>query len=262
MDRLSAKRYCNRWSKLIYTFSKRAEVPWMEGGRYGVLRGRLMEFFTSLKSRGIELLVVLEGLDHNRTEKECIRIERRKKRNQGIARSFLENKGTNSLSPLPVLSFKVILMIMEELGIPVIYTDGEADRNTVAIANYYNYPVLANDSDYYMYDIKAGYIPLTRLNLHARPLKLEVYKLCDFNSQFGLSDPQLSRVIPAVLGSNDFIETDLLVRLTEGGVISKDKILIVRLTVWFDLFPKSAMFSSSYRTSESIWIRERKFLRP
>ncbi len=113
-------------------------------------------------------------------------------------------------------------MAMEELGVPVIYTDGEADQDTVAIANYYNYPVLANDSDYYMYDIKAGYIPLTRFNWRARePLKVEVYKLCEFNSQFGLRDRQLSRVIPAVLGS-DSMKTDLMDRLTEEGVISTE----------------------------------------
>ena len=206
----------------IYTFSELRAAPWIEGGRYGVLRDMLMEFFTYLKSTsGIDLLVVMEGFDHNRKEKECVRIKRRKGRNQGIARSLLENQRTNSLFPVPVLSFKVFLMTMKELGIPVLYAHGDADQGTVAIANYYNYPVLANDSDYYMYDIKAGYIPIYNLDLHARPLKLEVYKLCKFNSQFGLVDPQLSRVIPAVLG-NDLIKTDLMDRLIEEGVISID----------------------------------------
>ena len=206
----------------IYTFSELRAAPWIEGGRYGVLRDMLMEFFTYLKSTsGIDLLVVMEGFDHNRKEKECVRIKRRKGRNQGIARSLLENQRTNSLFPVPVLSFKVFLMTMKELGIPVLYAHGDADQGTVAIANYYNYPVLANDSDYYMYDIKAGYIPIYNLDLHARPLKLEVYKLCKFNRQFGLVDPQLSRVIPAVLG-NDLITTDLMDQLIKEGVISTD----------------------------------------
>ena len=203
----------------IYTFSKKENIPWMEGGRYWVLRDRLMEFFTSLKSRGIELIVVMEGFDHNRTEKECARIKKREDKNQAIARGLLEAK---EISSMPVLSFRVFLMVMEELGVPVLVAKGEADPDIVAIANYYNYPVLANDSDYYMYDIKAGYIQFHRLNWDAQQFKVEMYKLCDFNSQFGLKDPKLSRVIPAVLG-NDFIETGLLDKFIEAGIIPNQR---------------------------------------
>ena len=207
----------------IYTFSKKEKISWKEGGRYWLLREKLIEFFDCLKSSHIEPIIVTNGLDLRSVECSTTiaksRIRRRKQKNQVIAEWAIHNKmPPNNIdhTPLPVVSIKVFLMAMKELGVPVLFADGEADRATVAIANYYNYPVLANDSDYYMYDIKAGYIPIDRFNWHARLFKVEVYKLCKFNSQFGLKDPQLSRVIPAVL------KLELLNRLTEEGVISND----------------------------------------
>ena len=169
---------------------------------------------------------MINGFNLQKLSSSGSMIGRRKQNSQVIAKWVIHNElvPPNNVAdtPLPVLCFKVFLMAMEELGVSVIYTDGDADRGIVSIANYYNYAVLANDSDYYMYDIKAGYIPIDSFNWHALPLKAEVYKLCDFNSQFGLKDPQLSRVIPAVLGIYDLNETDLMDRLIEEGVISTD----------------------------------------
>ena len=205
----------------IYTFSKKEKISWKEGGRYWLLREKLIEFFDCLKSSHIEPIIVTNGLDLRSVDSSTTisksRIRRRKQKNQVIAEWAIHNKmPPNNIdhTPLPVVSIKVFLMAMKELGVPVLFADGEADRATVAIANYYNYPVLANDSDYYMYDIKAGYSPIDRFDWHARLFKVEVYKLCQFNSQFGFKDPQLSRVIPAVLKS------ELMNRLIEEGVIS------------------------------------------
>ena len=168
---------------------------------------------------------MINGFNLQKLSSSGSMIGRRKQNSQVIAKWVIHDKvPPNNVAdtPLPVLCFKVFLMAMEELGVTVIYTDGDADRGIVSIANYYNYAVLAYDSDYYMYDIKAGYIPIDSFNWHALPFKVEVYKLCDFNSQFGLKDPKLCRVIPAVLGIYDLNETDLMVRLIEEGVISTD----------------------------------------
>ncbi len=197
----------------------------MEGGRYWLFREKLIEFFGCLESNHIEPIIVMDGPDFRNTlsEKEIMRFKKRERKNQVIAEWVVHDKESKNAcdSPTPILTFGIFSTVMKELGVEVFAAKGEADQDTVAIANYYNYPVLANDSDYYMYDIMAGYIPLTHLDWRARPFKLEIYKLCDFNSQFGLTDPQLSRVIPAVLG-NDFIKSDLMDRLTEGGVISTE----------------------------------------
>ena len=182
--------------------------------------------FRLFKKHHIEAIVVMDGFDlQNRSiEKDEVRIERRKQNNQAIARWVAHNTETKRVHlPLPVLSFKVFLMVTEELGVPAIFADGDADEDTVAIANYYNYPVLASDSDYYMYDIKAGYIPIDRFNWRAQPIKAEVYRLWEFNWQFAIMSIRLSRVIPAVLG-NDFIEPGLIEKLIRIGVISSQRL--------------------------------------
>ena len=155
----------------IYTFSKKEKISWFEGGRYWMLREKLIEFVGCLRSNHIEPIIVTNGLDLRNVGSSVTiaegRILRRKQKNQVIAEWAIHNTvPPNNIdhTPLPVLSIKVFLMAMKELGVPVLFADGEADRATVAIANYYNYPVLANDSDYYMYDIKAGYIPIDRFN--------------------------------------------------------------------------------------------------
>ena len=143
------------------------------------------------------------------------------RKSQVIAKWVVYNKEPKNTSdmPTPILTFGIFSTVMRELGVQIFAGKGEADRATVAIANYYGYPVLANDSDYYMYDIKAGYIPFHRFKWRTIPLKVEVYKLREFNYQFGITNAKLSRVIPAVLG-NDLIKLGLLNELIELRVVS------------------------------------------
>ncbi len=209
---------------LSFLYQLSDNIPWKEGGRYWLLRDKLREFFCCLKSSHIESIVVMDGFDLQKGS-SCGKGRYRIKAYNQVIAYWIEHRYNTAELPddltIPLLSFRVFFMVTKEQDVSVLFADGEADRDVVAIANYYNYPVLANDSDYYMYDIKAGYMPLTRLDWRARPFKLEVYKLCDFNCQFGLTDPQLSRVIPAVLG-NDLIIIGLMDRLIEEGVISID----------------------------------------
>ncbi len=209
----------------LYAFSKNEKISWTDGGRYWMLEKNLKEFFDSVKKID-DVIVVMDGFDHNRTDKKEQRIKNHSQKYETIAKTLLDKSPEKKdlLCPsLPVLSFKVFLMVMEKLGVPVHFAEGEGDPDTVAIANCYDYPVLASDSDYYMYDIKAGYIPFNRFNWRAPSIKAEVYKLCDFNSQFGLS-LQLSRMIPAVLG-NDLIESELLIDEPVPGKKIKSNLL-------------------------------------
>ena len=205
----------------LYHHQLSEQISWKEGGRYWLLRDELRGFFCCLNKSQVESIVVMDGFDLQRGStcgKGRYRIQNY---NQEIAHWIEHSTEPDDIKVIPLLSFRVFLMVTKELGVSVLFADGEADQDVVAIANYYNYPVLANDSDYYMFDIQAGYMPLAHLNWRAQPFKLEVYKLCDFNSQFGLKDPQLSRVIPAVLG-NDLIMLGLIDQLIGEGVISID----------------------------------------
>ena len=74
------------------------------------------------------------------------------------------------------------------------------------MANYYKCPVVANDSDYYMYNIEAGYIPIYKLYWKNEPVTANIYTIQGFAQSVGFCTSEICLVIPAVVG-NDFITT-------------------------------------------------------
>jgi hypothetical protein len=65
------------------------------------------------------------------------------------------------------------------MGIPMYVGDGEGDESCVKIANSLDCPVLSNDSDFYLFDIRRGYIELdhmqSQLQQNRPSLSVDVY---------------------------------------------------------------------------------------
>ena len=188
---------------LCFTMHFDFHIDWIHGGQYWKFKELLLKFFHSLLSSDIVPVLVFDGIDYKR-EKEPV-IMRRKRDSVRAIRKQLTEHGAHSCPVLPVLAIEVFRQVLEELNIRMYIADGEADPHTVAIANHYKCPVVSNDSDYYIFNVHHGYIPLKHLNWQNKPVKAEMYTLNHFNAVFGLKDPKLSRMIPAIVG-NDFIE--------------------------------------------------------
>ena len=77
-----------------------------------------------------------------------------------ICKALRENKDLYLRPPLADLVF---CHVLRKLGIHFIFVDGDADQNIAQIANSYVYqfPVIADDSDYFVFDLCAGYMPLS-----------------------------------------------------------------------------------------------------
>ncbi len=58
-------------------------------------------------------------------------------------------------------SKSVFLDAARECGVRCFVADGEADQSIVSLANHLHCPVLSNDSDFFIFDIECGYIPIT-----------------------------------------------------------------------------------------------------
>ena len=69
------------------------------------------------------------------------------------------------------------------------------------MANHYQCPVVALDSDYFMFNIDAGYIPINKLHWENRPITAELYMLGDFvkSFRFATSDHYLRSLLNLVL---------------------------------------------------------------
>ena len=193
---IDAKSFC-------YTMYFNSEIDWIHGGQYWKFKELLLKFFDSLLSSNIVPVLVFDGIDYKR-EKEPVKMKKRTDSVKAIRKQLTEH-GARSRPVLPVLAMGVFKQVLEELNIHMYTVDGEADPDAVAIANHYKCPIVANDSDYYIFNVHHGYIPHKHLYWKNKPVKADMYTLNHFNEVFGLKDPKLSRMIPAIVG-NDFIE--------------------------------------------------------
>ena len=77
---------------------------------------------------------------------------------------------------------------------------------TLPLANHHHCPVLANDSDYFMFNLDEGYIPLDPKLFQSEiegEIEAKRYLLPNFKKEF--KNPALAFLIPAIIG-NDFIK--------------------------------------------------------
>ena len=187
---------------------------WIKGGQYTDYRGAIIKFFRALRSSAVESIVVIDGYDYPEEKSDTV-----KKRNDSKAQQVCRNhftvteSNTSSLRAsahsaktdvLPVLAPNVFQEVLCELNITCIMVDGEADDEIARLANFYSCPVLSNDSDFYMFPLKGGFIQLNMLNWRARPVTAEVYHMDAFLKQFNLGHKSLRFIIPAICG-NDFL---------------------------------------------------------
>ena len=180
---------------------------WSHGGQYHQYRDGIIHYFISMTQSGITPLVVLDGVDFKEQKMDTIM----KRRNSAVKTVHRYTCGSQKRQRevlvdgvLPPLAYRVFLMVMVELNIQFIVADGEGDKSIYELANGYSCPVLSNDSDFLLYKLEGGYIPLNRFYCEATPVNGEVYHYQAFCSQMGFSDLGLRLAIPAIAG-NDFL---------------------------------------------------------
>lgn len=94
--------------------------------------------------------------------------------------------------------------VLLELSVEFVVVDGEADKDIVQLANFHSCPVLSNDSDFYIYNLKGGFINMEKFSWESKPIKAEVYYMKAMVDQFKFAHDSLRFIIPAIFG-NDFI---------------------------------------------------------
>ena len=89
----------------------------------------------------------------------------------------------------------------------------EADAEIASLANALNCPVLSNDSDFFIFDIRGGFIPLSFFNWKIRPLKSDIFYRTRLAQHFRIRPELLSLL--ASLAGNDYVNLKLLEPLYE-----------------------------------------------
>lgn len=220
---------------------------WSRGGQYPQYRTEVLGFFNSMLQCGIQPLVVFDGVDYKQ-EKVSTTMRRRQ---EWIKYIHSQTSVAKTTPPelygnvLPVLAVEVFQLALSELKVPMYMVDGEADSVIVEIANFFQCPVLASDSDYFIYHITSGYIPIDRFHWKASPIEAELFHISEFAKQFGFQHESLRFIIPAIAG-NDFLKplssTKFLQQMADEVGLSSSKryplMIIVR-------------FASQYKSLDS-----------
>ncbi|KAK6178565.1 hypothetical protein SNE40_013326 [Patella caerulea] len=143
----------------------------------------------------------------------------------------------NQNSLLPILARKAFLETLDKLHIPHVTCDFEADEEIAILANQWNCPVISNDSDFFVYRLKAGFLPLNYVDFRPMEIKHKYHYLATqkyhFNHYKQILDnfhPEMIPLLATVLG-NDFIKQDTFMAFTEKFKKPKHKIKYASKTV-------------------------------
>ena len=84
----------------------------------------------------------------------------------------------------------------------------EADAEIASLASAWSCPVLSNDSDLFIFDIKGGYIPLSSFQWKSSRLKANIFHRRKLVSHLGIR-PELVPLFASLAG-NDYVSWDML----------------------------------------------------
>ncbi|XP_070778465.1 single-strand DNA endonuclease ASTE1 [Enoplosus armatus] len=126
------------------------------GGDYDAFACLLTQFLSALAACNIQPYVVLDGgIDPSDKKFPTLR-----QRLQSKIREADNLSTGRSGSVLPILTRDVFIQVLMQRGVPLVQCPAEADWEIACLAHQWNCPVLSNDSDFYVFDLPGGYLPL------------------------------------------------------------------------------------------------------
>ena len=184
---------------------------WDMGGEYCEFYRTVLEYCEQLRSLGIRAYIVMDGIDFDDSKREKLE-ERQQQKLASLDRMQSEMaRGIQTPAEVQVLPLFAKAVFNDAARAAVrasalqgfFVADEEADRDIVALANHLNCRVLGNDSDFFLFDIRNGYIPMLEdSNLVDLSGEVKCFVREDFTRMYHLSETQLL-YLPFILG-NDF----------------------------------------------------------
>ncbi|XP_045712620.1 protein asteroid homolog 1 [Phyllostomus hastatus] len=126
------------------------------GGDYDSFADVVQNFFESLFSCNICPYVVLDG-GCDISDKKLTTLKDRAREKIQMAHSLSVGGGG---FVCPLLIREVFIQVLIKLQVCFVQCFSEADRDIMTLANHWNCPVLSSDSDFCIFDLKAGFCPL------------------------------------------------------------------------------------------------------
>ncbi len=197
----------------------------VESGDYWQFYEKVIAFLSGL-NREIEVYVVIDGVDYENRKMETSR-RRDMQRFRRLWHFDPQVKHSDFEIVISFMAKTVFIDAVCDSSVKYFVADGEADRDVVSLANHLHCPVFGSDSDYFIFNIEGGYIPIDDATSGVTDLHgvVPCFNYHSFDSAYKLSsDARL--LIPYCVG-NDFHDSNALPELqikqhaSVGNVVSK-----------------------------------------
>ncbi|XP_041939010.1 protein asteroid homolog 1-like isoform X2 [Alosa sapidissima] len=192
-------------SSLFYSLYFQSDLDKNHGGDYSGFKEEVCRFFDTLLRCKVKCHVILDGgSDPDKQKTLESRLKDKLKTASEIA-TELSGGTVPKKCILPPLIKDVFIQILREKDIIFQQCFGEADQTIAHLANKLNCPALSNDSDFYIFDLREGFLPLDDFQWKDEnngEFLAKRYKLSKFCEHFRL-DPALMPVFASIAG-NDY----------------------------------------------------------
>ncbi|KAK6327178.1 hypothetical protein J4Q44_G00028230 [Coregonus suidteri] len=179
------------------------------GGDYDAFEDQVCEFFKVLRDCDIDPYVIIDGgSDHTDNKFKTLHQRAQSKINTADDLSM----GLQGGSIVPTLVKQVFKQVLSSLNVSFAQCICEADQEIVSLAQRWTCPVLSNDSDFYIFDIQAGYLPMSHFQWQKasvqrgssqRSIPCKRYTTTSFCSQVNINRQLLP--VFAVIAGNDYV---------------------------------------------------------
>ncbi|KAM9403925.1 single-strand DNA endonuclease ASTE1-like [Salvelinus alpinus] len=193
-------------SSIFHILYSTSGVDQQHGADYDGFEDQVCKFFKALRDCSIEPFVVIDGgSDHTDKKFETIRQRVQSKINN-------LSMGLQGDRIIPVLVKQVFKQVLSSLNVPFAQCIFEVDQEIASLAQRWNCPVLSNDSDFNIYEIQAGYLPILHFQWQNASVQggssqnyipCKRYTTTSFCSHFNINR-QLLPVFAAIAG-NDYV---------------------------------------------------------
>lgn len=193
-------------SSLYHQLYRHFHLDCRFGGDYRRFDVILSKFFETLKRCNVNAIVVIDG-KANINLKLRTALGRMRSR-IAIARDVAKNSDSTG-HVLPFLIKEQFIRRMQDFdNVQCLLCFEESDAIIAGLATYYSCPVLSQDSDFLIFNLKGGYIPISSMNFHFDDTKLthmacNIYFLSNFLCSFPGVEPSLLPLFATLMG-NDY----------------------------------------------------------
>ncbi|XP_056140294.1 protein asteroid homolog 1-like [Lampris incognitus] len=174
------------------------------GGDYIGFKDVTCQFFQALEACEIEAYVLLDGgadRDDKKIPTQICRLEYKVEKVSRIVNRRAEERD----GVLPPLIKDVFKQIMRERNVAFAQCFGEADPEVVSLANKWQCPVVSHDSNFYIYDLSLGLLPLLHFDWQGKKdneIKAKRYRASIFCDHFEINSVLLP--VFASIAGNDY----------------------------------------------------------